>query len=105
VEPYNVLSAGIGYTLRLLIDTNSQQVRDPYREPYAAEETFTHISVNQFINPFSVFYTKLSVLPGEAKHILMTPLIAAAKEELRSLKISQRHCRFQDEAEEMELFQ
>jgi hypothetical protein len=105
VEPYNATSAGSRYTLRLLIDTNSQQVRNPYREPFILEETYTFISINQFANPFSVFYTKSQILPGNAQHIKMTPLIAAATDALRSLDISQRRCRFQDEAEDMKLFQ
>ena len=75
---YNGIGIGKKYSLQAVINTNTLFLRSPFRERNEEDEAKNAIAVNEFENPFAVFYKKIRTHPGESFLIQVSPFIATA---------------------------
>ena len=101
---YNGIGIGKKYSLQVVINTNTLFLRSPFRERNEEDEAKNAIAVNEFENPFAVFYKKIRTHPGESFLIQVSPFIATASSSLRNLTPKARNCKFSDENIDSKMF-
>ena len=104
MEYYDGSGTGDQYSLQFIINTNTMFLRSPFRKRHDSEEAFNYIAINDFQNPFAVYYRKIKIHPGESIQILTTPTIAASTNNLKKLSKEKRQCKFSDEIEDLLIF-
>ena len=62
---YNGTGTGGPFSLQVIVNTNTMYVRSPFRERQELDESYNYISINDFDHPFEVYYSKMTVHPGQ----------------------------------------
>ena len=76
---YNGTGTGGPFSLQVIVNTNTMYVRSPFRERQELDESYNYISINDFDHPFEVYYSKMTVHPGQTwirLDILLSVLVA-----------------------------
>lgn len=87
----------------MLLDLHNLEVHSPHQD--LSGDDWFYLAMNEYNDPFAVYFTHTQLRVGGMNAIKMTPLIAEASEDLRHVPIKKRSCRFSDELDGMKMFQ
>ena len=101
---FNASATGDIFSVQVVTNMNTVFAKAPYKKAHDREDSLLSIAMNDFKSPFDVFFPKTKIGSGSSKLIQMSPTVIKATEDLRSLDIMKRKCKFQDEADGLQLF-